>query len=77
LLRGFYYEGWHPAGRHPLKSRNAFIDRVHDGVHRDPGIDPEQVARAVFALLAAHLPAAELEDVKAATPKLIHNLWPS
>ncbi len=77
LLRGFYYEGWHPAGRHPLKSRSAFLDRIQDGVHRDPGIDPEQVARAIFAMLAAHLPPAELEGAKAATPKALHNLWPS
>ncbi len=76
LLRGLYYEGWHPAGTRPSRSRDAFLARIHDGLHRDPGIDPEQVARAVFALLAARLPAAELEDAKAATPKTLHNLWP-
>jgi len=77
LLRGFYYEGWHPSGRAAAKSRSAFLERIHDGVHRDPGVDAEQVARAVFALLAARLPAAEAEDAKAATPKSLHNLWPS
>jgi uncharacterized protein (DUF2267 family) len=77
LLRGLYYEGWHPSGRTAAKSRNAFLERIHDGVHRDPGVDAEQVARALFALLAARLPAGELEDAKAATPKPLHNLWPS
>jgi len=77
LLRGLYYEGWHPAGRVAAKSRGAFLERIHDGVHRDPAVDAEQVARALFALLAARLPAAELEDAKAATPKPLHNLWPS
>jgi uncharacterized protein (DUF2267 family) len=76
LLRGLYYEGWHPRGRAAAKSRAAFLERVHDGVHRDPAIDAEQVARAVFALLAARLPPGELEDAKAATPKALHNLWP-
>lgn len=76
LLRGLYYEGWHPSQRPAARSRGAFLERVHDGVHRDPGVDAEQVARAVFALLATHLPAAELEDAKAATPKPLHNLWP-
>lgn len=77
LLRGLYYEGWHP-GRHPeAKSRRAFLERIHDGVHRDPAVDAEQVARAVLALLADRLPAAEIEDVKAATPRELHNLWPS
>ncbi len=77
LLRGFYYEGWHPSMRPATRSRTAFLARIHDGVHRDPGIDAEQVAHAVFALLAARLPAAEVEDAKAATPKQLHNLWPS
>jgi uncharacterized protein (DUF2267 family) len=40
-------------------------------------VDAEQVARAVLALLAARLPAPELEDAKAVTPKELHNLWPS
>ncbi len=77
LLRGLYYEGWHPGTRPATRSRVAFLERIHDGVHRDPGIDAEEVARAVFALLAARLPAAEVEDAKAATPKQLHNLWPS
>lgn len=77
LLRGLYYEGWHPGVRGAARSRIAFLERVHDGVHRDPGVDAEAVARAVFALLAARLPTAEIEDVKAATPKQLHNLWPS
>jgi uncharacterized protein (DUF2267 family) len=77
LLRGLYYEGWHPGGRVPAKSRSAFLERIHDAVHRDPAMDPEHVARAVLALLAARMAPAELEDAKAATPKPLHNLWPS
>ena len=77
LLRGLYYEGWHPSARPPTRSRSAFLERIHDVMHRDPGVDTEQVARAVLALLAARLPAAEIEDAKAATPSMLHNLWPS
>lgn len=77
LLRGFYYEGWHPAAHAVIKSRSAFLQRIHDAVHRDPGVDPEQVARAIFAMLAARLPAGEVEDAKAAMPTALHNLWPS
>ncbi len=77
LLRGFYYEGWHPGTHAVAESRGAFLERIHDGLHRDVGVDAEQVVRGVFALLAARLPAAELEDAKAATPSELHNLWPS
>ncbi len=77
LLRGLYYEGWHSAKQtNMFKSRDAFLERIREGVHRDPGIDAEQVAHAVFALLAAHLPASELEDVKAVTPKELRAFWP-
>ena len=68
LLRGLYYEGWHVTGHPPTKSRRAFLERIHDGEHREP--DAEQVAKAVLALLAARLPAAELENAKAAKPEL-------
>lgn len=77
LLRGLYYEGWHPAGHPQARSREAFLERIHDGVHRDPAIDPEAVAHAVLALVAARLPAGEVENAKAATPNDLHNLWPA
>jgi uncharacterized protein (DUF2267 family) len=77
LLRGRYYEGWRLAKYSSLKSRDAFLERIREGVHHDPGIDAEQVARAVLALLAERLPASELEDVKAVTPKALRSLWPT
>jgi uncharacterized protein (DUF2267 family) len=77
LLRGLYYEGWHPSARIArTKSRSAVIERIQEGVHRDPGIDAENVAEAVFALLAERMPAAELEDAKAATPSALRMFWP-
>jgi uncharacterized protein (DUF2267 family) len=45
LPRGLYYEGWHPAPRVTAKSRGAFLERIHDSLYRDPGVDAEQVAR--------------------------------
>ena len=75
LLRGLYYEGWHPHTR-GASSRSAFLERILDGVHHDFAVDAEQVARAVMALLAMRMSSAELEGAKAATPAGIHNLWP-
>jgi uncharacterized protein (DUF2267 family) len=76
LVRGFYFEGWHPRSRPAGRSRNSFLSRIHEGVHRDPGIDPEEVAQAVFALLAERLPSGEIEEIRAATPAPLHGLWP-
>lgn len=77
LIRGLYYGGWHMTkSPRSAKTREGFLERIREGVHHDPAIDAEQVAHAVLALLAAHLPASELEDVKAATPKELHAFWP-
>jgi uncharacterized protein (DUF2267 family) len=78
LLRGVYVEGWRPAARAlRVKSRQAFFERIHEGVHRDPAIDPEQVARGFLAALAARMPAGELEVAKAETPEGLRGLWPA
>jgi uncharacterized protein (DUF2267 family) len=75
LLRGFYFEGWRSARPHVLRTRKAFLQRVHDGVDQDPGVDAEQAAHAVCALLADRLPAAEIENARAATPAALHAFW--
>jgi uncharacterized protein (DUF2267 family) len=78
LIRGAYFEGWHIRDEPlPLQDREAFFERIRDGVNRALGVDAEEVARATFALLDARLPSAELEDVKAATPPSLHFLWPA
>ena len=76
LLRGLYYEGWHPGARPAAQSVAAICERIHETVNRDPGIDAEKAARAIFALLAARVAPSEIEDVIAATPKSLHVLWP-
>lgn len=76
LLRGFYYEGWHPR-IHRTVNRDTFLERIRDGLHHDVAVDAEQVARVVMAQLARRMPSAELESVKSATPSAIHGLWPA
>lgn len=78
LIRGLYYEGWHPAGK-PLQDsdRDELIQRVHEGVHRDPAIDAEQVMRAVCALLEDSIPESEIEDVKQVIGAPLRHLWPA
>ncbi|AZO50262.1 MAG: DUF2267 domain-containing protein [Mesorhizobium sp.] len=76
LLRGFYYEGWHPGRRAINTKRTSFLDRIHEGLHRDPAVDPEEVARSVLSQFADRLSAAEIEEARAATPKPLHDLWP-
>ncbi|WP_081738881.1 DUF2267 domain-containing protein [Mesorhizobium ciceri] len=76
LLRGFYYEGWHPARRAKATNRKSFLARIHEGVHRDPAVDPEEVARSVLGQLADRMSATEIQEAKAATPRVLNDLWP-
>ncbi|QKC79266.1 MULTISPECIES: DUF2267 domain-containing protein [Mesorhizobium] len=75
LLRGLYYEGWHP-GRPKARNRTSFLDRVHEGVRRDPAVDSEEIARSVLSQLADRFSAVEIEEAKAATSSVLHDLWP-
>jgi uncharacterized protein (DUF2267 family) len=47
LMRGVYYEGWHPAST-PTKVRHKqdFLDYVSGDVFRGLGIDPEKAVRS-------------------------------
>jgi uncharacterized protein (DUF2267 family) len=76
LVRGFYYEGWDPTAK-PLKLRHieAFLAYVASEFSNDD-IDPEQAARAVFALLAERVTAGEIEDIKHILPAQLRELWP-
>lgn len=78
LIRGIYYEGWHPADK-PLKlrARDAFIQMVEEHFKMDPNADPEAVVRAVLAVVSAHVSPGEIADVKQAFPESMRDLWPA
>lgn len=74
LVRGFYYEGWRPAGR-PEKYRHKeeFFQQV---CKHYPGLtEPEAAARAVFRLLEGHVTGGELTHVREQLPPEIRALW--
>ncbi len=80
LVRGIYYEGWSPNGRpFKVRSKDEFLALVARPFHasdpEDPLLDPEDVARAVFELLARHVTAGEIADVRGLLPRPIDALW--
>ena len=78
LLRGTFYEGWNPTG-HPTKERHleAFLAPIRAHFRNDPRVDGEEVARAVFKLLANYISAGEMQDIQHTLPKELHALWPT
>jgi uncharacterized protein (DUF2267 family) len=77
LVRGFYFEGWDPAGK-PLKERHQeeFVARVKNYFTKDDRVDPEKVVRAVFKVLSKHITGGEIKDIKHVIPAGLRALWP-
>jgi uncharacterized protein (DUF2267 family) len=78
LVRGIYFEGWHPAGK-PLKERSKeqFLAHILKGMPHEPDLDAEGVVRAVFGLLAERVDAGEIQEVKDMLPRPVRELWPA
>jgi uncharacterized protein (DUF2267 family) len=76
LVRGFYYEGWSPAGK-PLKERHkvAFLTQVQE-YFRMGELYVEPIVRGVFTVLARHVTAGEIDAVKQMLHPETPELWP-
>ena len=75
LVRGFYYEGYHPSGK-PLAERKKSEFLAHVKVEfPDESLDIETVTRAVVHVLANHITPGEVEKIKKALPEEIRSLW--
>jgi uncharacterized protein (DUF2267 family) len=84
LIRGAYYEGWHPSGK-PLRERkrSEFLSRIRGAFPENCEVQPEEIYQAVFHVLAKHVSAGEMEKVDHALPSSIralrseetHSLW--
>lgn len=77
LVRGFFYEGYKPAGK-PIKMRteDEFIEHVESEYRRDIGEDPRKIVRAVFKVLSRRMSEGEIKDVVSMLPGPIRALWP-
>ncbi len=77
LVRGFYYEGWRPAGK-PLKQRHLaeFLAHVERELGRRREDEVELLVRAVFRLLDHRITGGEVDDVKSILPRELRALWP-
>jgi uncharacterized protein (DUF2267 family) len=78
LVRGFYYEGWDPAGK-PIKarSRDEFLVLVAEQLPDNQPFDPEQAVTAVLAVLERRVSEGEIKDIKQTLPAEVRELWPA
>ena len=76
LVRGAFYESWHPAGK-PIKARTMeeFLAPITEAFRDDGWTQPVDVARAVFTILKRHVISGEVADIVATLPADIQTLW--
>ena len=76
LVRGIFFEGWRPNSKNGRDhSADSFLAAVADHFPKDPEIDAERVVRAVFSLLADHIPGGEIEKIIGVMPKQLRSFW--
>lgn len=77
LVRGIYYEAWHPAEKpEKIRSREEFLAQIGTHFAKVRLIDPECAARAVLQVLENHVTAGEIRHVIQELPREIRALWP-
>ncbi len=76
LIRGLYYDQWHPAATpKKIRGREEFIALVGAGLRDIRPLDAEHTTRTVFRVLSRHLDAGEAAKVQAALPHEIRVMW--
>lgn len=76
LIRGFYYEGWTPAGK-PLKERRKkqFLAHIDEELKDRRLGSSEEIARSVFKVLKHRITQGEMQDVTHILPREIRKLF--
>ena len=77
LIRGVFYEGWHPAGKpHKIRSQQEFLDEIDNAFMGVETADPARLAHGVFTLLNHHLSPGSPEKIRQVLPRELLELWP-
>ncbi|MBE0480137.1 MAG: DUF2267 domain-containing protein [Dehalococcoidia bacterium] len=69
LVRGIFYDGWQPTGKPVKFDLEDFMDIVWSEFNYEPGLDPEQIVRAVLSVAKQHVTEGEIADIKDILPR--------
>ena len=75
LLRGDYYEGWHPDRTADVRRDvGAFFHEIEVAFRPEQAVSPEKIALAVLSVLSDNVSREELDDVRALLPAALRGL---
>lgn len=77
LLRGVFFEGWHPA-KTPVseRSQGEFLWDVSESLPSNLLIDPAVIVSGVLTVISDNVSPGEVDKLKATLPKGVSHLWP-
>lgn len=76
LVRGMYFEGWHPRhGRSKVRKKEAFLARVAAAFPEEVDLDPEDLVHVVFGVVARHISPGEARHLERSLPREIADMW--
>jgi len=58
-----------------VRHKAAFLTRIRGHFRDDWHVEPEEIARVVLQVLARHVSAGEIEDIKQLLPQELKELW--
>jgi uncharacterized protein (DUF2267 family) len=78
LVRGLYYDQWHPAGG-PSKERHEddFLSRVSAGLTGIRPLDVRDTTQSVLRVLSHHVTGGQIQKITDALPVDIRALFPN
>lgn len=78
LVRGIYFDGWHPAHKpQKIRDEDEFLARIGEELTQIGPLGPRDAAEAVFRVLDRHVSAGEIQDVKGMLPRDFADLFPT
>jgi uncharacterized protein (DUF2267 family) len=77
MIRGIFYENFHPAGLPSQEeTQDAFLKKISQKASPSIGLDPHKAAKAVLRVLYERIDPNEVAKVAGLFPMPLRSLWP-
>lgn len=77
LVRGVFFDSYHPAGKPEKSNKEDFLARVAAEVGTVGGENPLRVTRAVLGVVGRHVSRGEVEQIRGILPEYLRDMWPA
>ena len=76
LIRGIFFEGWHPSAVPKKLTREQFLNAVSEKIIAPHFIDPLRITQDVLGVIESQISPGEAAKLRQILPESIRSLWP-